>query len=174
MKAYLVGPYAFLPHPQGQRGHWCKTDRCVMFVKCTSCEAVVGELCRNQDGSASTDTHYPRRELYTSVGGMRQHSSTGYVDLEVLKEPGYTPRQREVVAALAKILTERMPERRPMDATVKELAQAASIPRSSTRSVLKSLQVRDIVSSSVFSDQVRYWQLTGEGWQLAYSFAEKR
>ncbi|BCP56270.1 hypothetical protein K32_48870 [Kaistia sp. 32K] len=54
---------AFVQVPD-ERGRWVLTDRCVVEVACSHCQAVVGEPCRRR-GGWGVGTHYVRRHAWT-------------------------------------------------------------------------------------------------------------
>lgn len=62
-KLFVCGPSCFCPSPSP--GLWYRTDRCVAFVGCPRCEAVIGQMCLNCSGRESAATHADRRRLYT-------------------------------------------------------------------------------------------------------------
>lgn len=59
---YVVGGWAFLPHPE-VRGAWLRTSDAVLLAGCRYCGARKGQPCRGKTPSGFTaGTHVDRRQ----------------------------------------------------------------------------------------------------------------
>jgi len=64
-KVYVVGGFAFVPHPAA-RGVWIRTHPCVVQVDCGYCKMKIGVPCEGRDGYMAS-THSLRRKAARKV-----------------------------------------------------------------------------------------------------------
>lgn len=67
-------PSKVFVHVPDERGRWVLTDRCVVEVACSHCEAAVGEPCRHITGYG-VGTHHIRRHAWHSKSTRKQRSA---------------------------------------------------------------------------------------------------